>query len=97
MKSTHKKKKCTWSTPEFCVGDPTRPIFHLFALGVGIGGNTNFSFLVGGKANFTNMLVLSTRIFVLGEPTNAKIRNRRHIILSSVFLYTSAAIKIAGE
>ena len=26
--------KSTWPMREFCVGDPTRPIFHLFALGV---------------------------------------------------------------
>ena len=26
--------KCTCPTREFCVGDPTPPIFHLFALGI---------------------------------------------------------------
>ena len=30
--------KSTWPTREFCIGDPTPPIFHLLALGVGIGG-----------------------------------------------------------
>ena len=42
----------TWPTREFCVGDPTPPLFHLLALGVGIGGNVNFSCCVGGNANF---------------------------------------------
>ena len=28
---------------EFCVGDPTSTIFHLLALGVGVGGNANVS------------------------------------------------------
>ena len=36
-----------------CVGDATQPIFHLFALGVGIGGNANFSGRVGGNTNFS--------------------------------------------
>ena len=38
---------------EFCIGDPTRPIFHLFVLGVGVGGYANFSVRVGGNANFS--------------------------------------------
>ena len=43
----------TWPTQEFCIGDPTRPIFHLCALGVCVGGNANFSVRVGGYANFS--------------------------------------------
>ena len=35
--------KSTWSMPAPQVGDPTPPLFHLLALGVGVGGNTNFS------------------------------------------------------
>ena len=35
--------KSRWPTPAPCVGDPTPPIFHLLALGVGVGGNANFS------------------------------------------------------
>ena len=35
--------KSTWPMQEFCIGDPMPPIFHLLALGVGVGGNTNFS------------------------------------------------------
>ena len=35
--------KCTWLTREFCIGDPTQPIFHLFTLRVGVGGDANFS------------------------------------------------------
>ena len=42
MKSTQTKMKCTWPMQEICVGDPARPILHLFALGVGVGGNANF-------------------------------------------------------
>ena len=37
---------------EFCVGDPMRPIFHLFALGVCVGGNANLSIRVGANAKF---------------------------------------------
>ena len=36
-----------------CVGDPTQPIFHLFALRVCIGYNTNFSIHVEGNTNFS--------------------------------------------
>ena len=32
----------TWPTREFFIGDPTPPIIHLLALGVGVGGNANF-------------------------------------------------------
>ena len=32
---------------------PTRPIFHLFVLGVCVWGNANFSVRVGGNANFS--------------------------------------------
>ena len=38
---------------EFCVRGPAPPIFHMLALGVGIGGNANFSVCVGGNANFS--------------------------------------------
>ena len=50
--------KTTWPMPEFCVGDPTRPIFHLFMLGVCVGCKANFSFHVEGNAN---MLVSPTQ------------------------------------
>ena len=43
----------TWPRQRFCVGDPMQPIFHLFVLGVGVGGNANFSVRVGGNANFS--------------------------------------------
>ena len=46
---------------EFCVGDPMRTIFQLFALGVGVGGNANVGVHVGGYANFS---VLDTNILV---------------------------------
>ena len=48
-----KKEKYMANARNFCVGDPMRPIFHLFALGVGIEGNANFSVRVGGNANFS--------------------------------------------
>ena len=35
--------KSTWPTPVPRVGDSTPPIFHLLVLGVGVGGNANFS------------------------------------------------------
>ena len=38
---------------ECCVGDPTQPIFHLLALGVGVGGNANLGVGVGANANFS--------------------------------------------
>ena len=38
---------------EFCVGDPTPPIFHLLVLGVGVGGYANFSVCVWGNTNFS--------------------------------------------
>ena len=47
------KKKCTWPKREFCVGDPTQPIFHWLALGFCIGGNANFMSRVGSNANFS--------------------------------------------
>ena len=43
--------KYTWPMREFCIADPTRPIFHLFALGVCVRGNVNFSLRIGGNAN----------------------------------------------
>ena len=46
-------KKFTWPMREFCVGDPTQPIFHLFALGVCVEGNASFGVRIGGKANFS--------------------------------------------
>ena len=53
--------KSTWPMPAARFGHPTPPIFHLLALVVGVGGNTNFSFRVEGNANLrfldTNMLV----------------------------------------
>ena len=45
--------KSTCPTPAPRVGDLTPPIFHLLALGVGVGGNANFSVHVGGNANFS--------------------------------------------
>ena len=53
MKSTTKKKKSTLPTQKLCIGDPTQPIFHRLALGVGVGGNANFRVSVGGNANFS--------------------------------------------
>ena len=53
MKSTQKNMKCTCPTPAPRVGDPTAPIFHLLALGVGVGGNANFSVLRWGNPNFS--------------------------------------------
>ena len=35
------------------IGYPTPPILHLLVLGVGVGGNTNFSIHVGCNANFS--------------------------------------------
>ena len=35
--------KCTCPTPAPRIGDPMSPIFHLLVLGVGVGGNANFS------------------------------------------------------
>ena len=40
--------KCTWPTPAPPVGEPMPPIFHLLTLGVGVGGNANFSILCWG-------------------------------------------------
>ena len=39
--------KSTWPMPAPRIGDPMPPTFHLLALGVGIGGNANFSICVG--------------------------------------------------
>ena len=54
--------KCTWPTPTPRIGDLTQPLFHLLALGVGVGGNANFRVGVGGNANF-RVGVGYTRIF----------------------------------
>ena len=60
-----KKKKCTWPMPAPRVGDPTPPIFHLLALGVGVGGNANFSVHIGVMQILafldTNILVSPTQ------------------------------------
>ena len=45
------KSTCLTQAPR--VGDPKLPIFHLLILGVGIGGNANFSVLVGANSNFS--------------------------------------------
>ena len=45
--------KSTWPTPGPLFGNPTPPIFHLLAIGVGIGGNANSSIGIGGNANFS--------------------------------------------
>ena len=37
--------------PNFCVGDPTQPIFHWLAVGFCIGDSASFMFYVGGNAN----------------------------------------------
>ena len=46
---------------------PNATYFHLLALGVGVGGNTNFRVCVGGNANFSIF-----RYQHLGSP-NAKL------------------------
>ena len=45
--------KSTCPMPAPCVRDPTPPIFHLLTLGVGLGGNANFSVHVGGNTHFS--------------------------------------------
>ena len=59
------KSSCPMPAPR--VRDPTPPISHLLALGVGVGGNANFSVRVGGNANF-----ISFRYQHVGIP-NAKL------------------------
>ena len=44
--------KYTCPRPSLRVWDPKPPIFHLLALGVGTGGNANFSVCIGSSANF---------------------------------------------
>ena len=41
-----KELKYTWPIREFCAGDATQPLSHMFALGVGVGGNANFSVFI---------------------------------------------------
>ena len=57
--------KSTWPTPAPRVGDPTPPIFHLVALGVGVGVMQILAFLLGVTQILafldTNMLVSPTR------------------------------------
>ena len=61
--------KCTCPTQRPNARDPTQPIFHWLASGVGVGANANFKFCVGTKANLkglrwlqdTNMLVSPTQ------------------------------------
>ena len=46
--------KCTWPNCNFCVGDPTQPVFHALArVGVLPWGNANFMFCFGGNAHFS--------------------------------------------
>ena len=61
MKSTHKKKEMYFANVKILRWDPMRPIFQLLALGVGIGGNANFS------VRFVQILAfLDTKILALG-------------------------------
>ena len=57
----HCKLGLRWVTNanKFCVEYPTRPIFHLFALGVCAGGNTNFSVRIGGNAYLAFYMLVS--------------------------------------
>ena len=43
--------KCTCPMQDFCVGDPTQPIFHWLALGFCVRANAKFKFCVGCGAN----------------------------------------------
>ena len=60
-----KSMKCTWATQDFCVGDPTQPIFHCLPLGFGLGPTQILSFASGEKGlrwlQDTNMLVSPTQ------------------------------------
>ena len=46
------KMKSTWPTPAPHVRSPTRPIFHLLALGVRVGGNASFRVRIGSARLF---------------------------------------------
>ena len=71
MKSTEKNMKCTWPAPAPRIGDPMPPIFHLLALGVGAGGNTNYRVSRWGTQILafidTNMLVYCQHEFSCWE------------------------------
>ena len=57
---------------DFCIGDPTQPIFHWLALGLCVRANTNFKFCFGGEG-----FALAPRYQHVGIP-NAKFWRRRH-------------------
>ena len=48
-----KKKEMFMANAKILYGDPTQPIFHWLAFGFCVGGNANFMFRVGSKANFS--------------------------------------------
>ena len=74
MKSTKENMKCTWPTPAPHVRDPMPPVFHLLALGDGVGVTQILAFLD------TNMLVSPTRNCGIGglreckDPTQMVLR-----------------------
>ena len=80
----HKQYDIYMANARSCIGDPTPPLLHLFALGVGIRGNANFSIRseVTQILAFldTNMLVSPTQycgvggLSQQGDPTQIALR-----------------------
>ena len=63
--------KSTWPTRKFCVGDPMKPIFHLFPFGVCVGGTQILAFALRVTQILAfldaNMLVSSTQKSRIGD------------------------------
>ena len=83
--------KSTWPTPAPHVGDPTPSIFHLLMLGVGVGGNPNFSVHVRVMQVLafldTNMLVSPTQNCDVGGPSQReKPTLEPNNVLQSIFV-----------
>ena len=58
----HQKNEMYMATQEICIWDPTPPIFHWMASGVGVGSNANYSRRQGLRwLQDTNMLVSPTQ------------------------------------
>ena len=67
--------KCTCPTQNFCIGDPTQPIFHWLALGFCVRANADFKFCVRGDGNLR--VCVGSKILTCWYP-HAKFLRRGH-------------------
>ena len=71
-----KNMKCTWPTQDFCVGDPTQPIFHWLVLGLCVRANANFKFCVWGEGLAPRCWYPQRKVLASGALPNANPRRQ---------------------